>query len=170
MATNFFNLKNYHGVAESSDITSTVAGHLYHLKAMEDIDNGSFSAIDPTKFVAGDVFETKVPAVTDPVALILTSVVIYEDYMKEMQEERHFYNAKDSVVRAYQLQATDKFALSVEAFTETAAPEVGKYIAMDGTSYKATVYDAAPEGAAFVGYIYDVANNGNFRIFVVKNA
>lgn len=170
MATKLLDYSNVFGVAESSDLTATIAGHLYHLQAMEDIENGSFSAIDPTTFVSGDVFQTKVPAKADPVALILTSPLIYEDYTAIMQEERNFYNAKDSVVRAYQLQPTDRFALSKECFTTTLEPAVGKYIAMDGAGYKATVYEAAPEDTAFVGYIYDVATNGNYRIFVMKNA
>lgn len=170
MATKLLDYSNVFGVAESSDLMATVAGHLYHLKATEDIENGSFTAIDPTTFVSGDVFQTKKPGKEDPVALILTSIVIYEDYTPVMQEERNFYNKKDDIVRAYQLQPTDRFALSKECFTSTKAPEKGKYIAMDGTQFKATVYDAAPTDTAFVGYIYDVAANGNYRIFVMKNA
>lgn len=170
MATKLIDYSNVFGVAESSDLTSTIAGHLYHLKATEDLENGSFSAIDPTTFVSGDVFTTKVPAKADPVALILTSIVIYEDYTPKMQEEQNFYNAKDDIVRAYQLQVTDRFALSKECFTNPTDAAKGKYIAMDGTHFKATVYDQKPIDTAFVGYIYDVASNGRFRIFVMKNA
>ena len=170
MASKLIGYSNVYGVAESSDLTSTIAGHLYHLKATEDLENGSFTAIDPTTFVAGDVFKTKKPAKGDSVALVLTSPEIYEDYRPKMQEEQNFYNAKDDIVRAYQLQKTDRFALSKECFTNPTEAAKGKYITMDGESFKATVAAADPGDCTFVGYIYDVAANGHFRIFVVKNA
>ena len=89
-----------------------------------------------------------------------------------MQEESNFYNAKGEAMRAYEIQDTDRFTLSAEAFNEDAAPAVGKYVVVDGTGYKLTTVDSKPNMTqyGFVGNIYEIANNGNYRVWVDKNA
>lgn len=164
MATKFFNYEK-HGVCETSDITSVQVGHLYSLVADEDIDNGSFCVLGD--YVKGDVWKAAIPAKGDKLILINTSIIIYEDYTKKMQEEANFYNAAGDVMRGFELKDTDKMALSTECFN--GVPEVGKYVAVDGTGYQLKVYGAAPTDTGFVGYIYDTATNGNYRIIVQKN-
>lgn len=168
MAANFITYTN-HGVAESSALLATDYGdHIMHLKADEDIDNGSFVAVGD--FVAGDVFEAKKPAKTDRLCLVLSVPLIYEEFSPRAQEEANFYNAEGDVMRCYVLAQYDRFALSKEAFAVPADAAVGKFISVDGNGYKAVVSANAPNDTAFVGEIYDVASNGNFRIIVRKNA
>lgn len=166
MATRLLNYE-MHGVCETSDITSVQVGHLYSLRADAEIDNGSFCALGD--YEKGEVWKAKVPAKTDKVILINTSIVIYEDYTKKCQEEARFFNAKGDVMRGFELKDTDKFALSAECFSEDADPAKGKYVAMDGTGYKIMTYDVEPTDTGFVGFIYDIATNGNYRIIVKKN-
>jgi len=166
MATRFLNYE-MHGVCETSDVTSVQVGHLYSLLAEEEIDNGSVCALGD--YVKGEVWKAKVPATTDKIILINTSVLIYEEYTEKCQEEARFFNAVGDVMRGYEIKDTDKFALSAEAFADNADPAVGKYVAVDGVGYKLMTYDAEPTDNAFVGYIYDIATNGNYRIIVRKN-
>ena len=158
-----------HGVCETSDITSVQVGHLYSLQAQVETDNGSVCALGD--YVKGEVWKAAVPAKTDKVILINTSIVIYEDYTKKCQEEARFFNATGDIMRGYELKDTDKFALSLEAFADEADPAVGKYVVVDGTGYKLTTVDSEPKASeyGFIGYIYDVATNGNFRIIVKRN-
>lgn len=169
MATKLLNYE-MHGVCETSNITSTVCGHLYSLQALEDTDNGSVCALGD--YVKGEVWKAAVPAKTDKVILIATSIVIYEDYTKKCQEEARFYNAKGDIMRGYELKDTDKFALSAEAFADDADPAVGKYVVVDGTGYKLTTVEVEPKASeyGFIGFIYDTATNGNYRVIVKKNA
>lgn len=166
MATRLLNYE-MHGVCETSDITSVQVGHLYSLEAPEEIDNGSVCALGD--YVKGEVWKANIPQTTDKVILINTSVLIYEEYTKKCQEEARFFNAKGDIMRGYELKDTDKFALSVEAFADSADPAIGKYVVVDGTGFKLTTVDAEPSDYGFVGYIYDIATNGNYRIIVKKN-
>lgn len=176
MASIFNNLyTSKHGVAESTLIKATKVGHQYNLvNTSVDIDNGSVCKIgdvhkESTARVA-DLFEAVVPAKGDKICLILSVPKIYEEYTTKMQEESNFYNAKGEAMRGYEIEATDRFTLSKEAFKDDAVLEVGKYVFVDGTGFK---LDAGEKPVmteyGFVGHIYDIAPNGNYRVFVDKN-
>lgn len=166
MATRLINYE-MHGVCETSDVTSVQVGHLYSLQAPSEIDNGSVCALGD--YVKGEVWKAAIPKKTDKVILINTSVVIYEEYTKKCQEEARFFNAQGDIMRGYELKDTDKFALSAEAFADSADPAVGKFVLVDGVGFKLTTADEAPTDTAFYGEIYDIATNGNYRIIVRKN-
>lgn len=160
-----------HGVAESTLLKATKVGHHYNLVNEDtDIDNGSVAKIG--EYVKADLFKAEVPAVGDKIVLILTAPKIYAEYTTQMQEESNFYNGAGEAMRAYEIQDTDRFTLSLEAFNGDAVPEVGKYVVVDGTGFKLSVVDDKPDMTTygFVGHIYAIANNGNFRIWVDKNA
>ena len=179
MATDFINYAS-HGVVEISKLKATECGHYVNLLVDEDagIDNGSFVTFDITSDTDGygsvalgiDVLgKALVPSVGDPVYLVASMPMIYEDYTPAMREERNFYNGKGEIARCAEIVRGDCFALSKECFTNPEAAALGKYISVDGTGYKATVSDNAPDGVAFVGYIYAQAANGNWYVYVTKN-
>lgn len=153
-----------HGVAEVSDMLATTAGHIENVRAAEDIDNGSFISI--AGFEAGDVWTMKKPVTTEAIYLVASSEDTKEDFFPKARAVENFYNAKGEVVRAYQLFARDKFALSKEAFADGAEPAVGKYLDFS-KGYKAAIAAEAPT-AGPVAKIYDIATNGRFRIVVEK--
>ena len=178
MATDMFKY-TAHGVAESSNIKATECGHIVNLLVDEDngIDNGSFVTFDITDATNGaaavglgiDVLGKALkPATTDAVYLVLSMPMIYEDYTPKMREESNFFNGKGEIARCYELVKGDRFALSKECFTNPDDAAVGKYIGVDGSNFKSTVAASAGSGA-FVGYIYDIAANGNYYVYVVKN-
>ena len=162
MATSFITYTK-RGVAESSNLLATVAGHIENVLVEADngIDNGSFISLGD--FVSGDVWKAKAPAAGEDIYLVLSVPLIYEDYTSKMQEESNFFNGKGEVARAYQLFKRDKFALSAECFAANAEPAVGKYLTFSG--FKAGVAASAPQSGP-VMKIYDVATNGNFRVVV----
>lgn len=171
MASTFSNfVADKHGVAESTLLKATQVGHHYNLvNGSKDIDNGSVAKIGDR--VKSDVFKAEVPQIGDKIVLILTAVKIYEEYTIRMQEESNFYNAANEVMRAYEIQDTDRFTLSKEAFNSDAVLEVGKYVFVDGKDFKLTTGDKPDMTKyGFVGHIYEVAANGNYRIWVDKNA
>ena len=156
-----------HGVAESSAMLGTTGGaHIANFVASADLDNGSVFARGT--YAGNGLWNAKVAAKTDVLFIAITSPVIYEEYTKKMQEESNFYNAAGEEIRGYKAMVDDTVTLSAECFSGT--PAVGKYVAQDGTGYKLVVSDTVPTGTAFVGFIYEVATNGNFRVLVQKNA
>lgn len=158
-----------HGVAESTLLKATKVGHHYNLVADVDVDNGSVAKIGD--FVKEDIFKAAIPAIGDKITLILTAPKIYAEYTTRCQEESNFYNGAGEAMRAYEIQDTDRFTLSAECFDDNAAPAVGQYVAVNGTGYKLTTVGADDPGATygFVGKIYDIAANGNYRVWVVRN-
>jgi hypothetical protein len=172
MASNFSNYDPpKHGVGESTLMKATQVGHHYNLEADVDIDNGSVAAIGD--YIRDDVFEAKIPAIGDKIVLILSEPEIYEEYKTSMQEESNFYNAAGETMRGYETQDTDRFSLSTEAFDDDAAPAVGEYVGVTGTGYKLTTLGTekpSTTSRGFLGHIYAVAANGNYRIWVDKNA
>lgn len=169
MATNIMKSYENHGIVELSKIKATQCGHIYSLRAPQDIDNGSMVAIG--EYEKGDVWKAAVPKKTDKVALVTTSVVIYEDYTKKCQEEGRFYNAKGDVMRCHEIVDTDEYAISAEAFAEGADPKKGAYVVVDGTGFKPTTVTDAPSKTeyGFIGQIFDIATNGHYRISVKQN-
>lgn len=160
-----------HGVAESTLLKATKVGHHYNLVAETDIDNGSVAKIGD--YVKSDLFEAAIPAVGDKIVLILTAPKIYSEYTTKMQEESNFYNGAGEAMRAYEIQDTDRFTLSAEAFSSDASLEVGQYVGVDGVGYKLTTLGKdkpATTTRGFLGHIYAIAPNGNYRIWVDKNA
>lgn len=157
-----------HGVAESTLLKSTKVGHQYNLVSDVDIDNGSVAVIGD--YVKSDLFEAAIPAKEDKIVLILTAPKIYAEYTKKMQEESNFFNEAGETMRAYEIQDTDRFTLSKEAFDADALPAVGQFVTVNETDYKLTTAGTTlPTGFGFIGKIYAVAANGNYRIIVKRN-
>ena len=158
-----------HGVVETSSLLATHGGkHIFNVVAEVDVDNGSVCKLGD--FVESDYYKAEIPAVTDAVLLIATEPKIYSEYTKKMQEESNFFNGANEIMQADDLDRLDRFALSAEAFADAAEPAVGQYVGVTGTGYKLTTLGTdAPAGRGFIGYINEIATNGNYRILVLRN-
>lgn len=163
--TNFIQYAE-HIVAESSGLLGTTGGeHILHFLAESDIENGSVVALGD--FVDGEVWKAKTPAVGDDIFLILSEEKTDEIPGLPMTKEvRYFYNGNGEIMRGYHLGKYDKFAISPSGVD---GGEKGKFVTVDGKTKKLTAVATAPTENAFVGYIYDIASNGNLRIIVKKN-
>ena len=169
MASNFI-VYTEHAVVESSDLLATRYGaHLGHfIDKSVDHDNGDIVARNAfyTDEDNEEVYTVKAPAKTDHVYLILSDPIIYTDYEKKMTEEKNFYNGTGEVMRGYELKVDDVFTASAKAFAGT--PAVGSYVSQDGTTYKMAVSETLPSDTSFIGVIYKQANNGSYRVRVIK--
>ena len=158
-----------HGVVEVSSLAATHGGaHIMNAVAEVDVDNGSVAKLGD--FVESDYYKAAIPAVTDAVLLVATEPKIYSEYTKKMQDESNFYNGKGEIMQLDDMIRFDRFALSAEAFADTAEPAVGQYVGVTGNGYKLTTLGTeAPTGRGFIGYINEIATNGNYRILVLRN-
>jgi len=143
MATSFIDFSTKHAVAESTNLKATIVGNIWNIKAAANIDNGTivkrgdyvapeyYAEAAATDF-EGEIieqapngnFRVLVTAIGELEGLVLSVPLIYEDYTTKMQEESNFFNAKDDLLRVYELYVGDVFTVSAEAFTGT--PVVGK--------------------------------------------
>lgn len=158
-----------HGVVEVSSLAATHGGaHIMNAVATVDVDNGSVAKLGD--FVESDYYKAEIPAVTDAVLLVATEPKIYSEYTKKMQEESNFYNGKGEIMQLDDMIRFDRFALSAEAFDDAAEPAVGQYVGVTGNGYKLTTLGTdAPADRGFIGYINEIATNGNYRILVLRN-
>ena len=153
MATSFINFSTKHAVAESTKLKATIVGNIWNIKATNDIDNGCivkrgdyvapeyYAEAAATEFTgkiiekaANGKFRVEVTAVGELEGLVLSVPLIYEEYTTKMQEESNFFNAKDDIVRAYELRVGDVFTLSAEGFDGT--PVVGKTVSVASKKLK----------------------------------
>lgn len=159
MAVGFLDFSKKHTVAESTDILGTHYGaHIYNIRMKEDHDNGII--VGKGKYLEDDVFEeddakdfegvileqaanggfvVEVIKAADGDALVLQVPKTYYEF-SQAKAESQFYNAKDDVVRAYQLQYADRFTLSAEGFTTTPdATSIGKTVTVDAATKKLVI-------------------------------
>lgn len=177
MASNFEKyLYDKHGVFHATLMHATDIPSAFYTMVNEDaeMENGSVSVLKPENYVEDDVFKVEAPKITDKVVILANDVKIYEEYTKRMQEESQYFIGQRERIRAFETFETDRFSLSKEAFKEEADVEVGKYVVVDGTGFKLTTVAEDPNKTAvthgFVGYIYKQWPNGEYAVFVKRNA
>lgn len=158
MAQSVINYATKHAVAGSTRLAATQAvGGLgiVDIKLSKDLDNGCI--IGKGAFVSGQTYAMtaatsfagkiidKAPdgnwyvevTTASNAYLLLTSPETPYDFTKAMADESTFYNAKDSIGRAYKLQVGDVFELSAEGFDGT--PAKSATVAVDSTTYQVEV-------------------------------
>lgn len=136
MATNIYNTTK-HAVAGSSKLKATICGHIYNIVAAADIDNGCIvgkgAYVSPEKYAeaaattfTGTIIEQAANgnwyvevASAENAYLVLTVPLNYVEGIYGGEE--YFYNAKDDIMRCYELVPGDIFELSVEGFDGTPA-------------------------------------------------
>lgn len=143
-----------HTVAESTGLRATQSGPIQSVKMKANCDNGAiiglgkylapeyYEETTPSATFAGEIiekapnggFRVRVTQCEDGDLLALSVPLIYEEGVTKMQHESNFFNAKDDLVRSYQLFKNDVFTLSAEGFIGT--PEIGKAVAVEGKKLK----------------------------------
>ncbi len=141
-----------HGVAESTKLKATECGHIYNIKADKDLDNGTLVAKDA--YLEADIYSAKDSAdfegvINDIAAngnfivevktpgdalLVLTTPGSYISTPARAAAEDQFYNAKDSIMRCYELVAGDEFTVSAECFDTT--PSKGQTVTATASTRK----------------------------------
>lgn len=153
MAQNVINFNAVHAIAGSSKLKATQCGHIYNIVAAADIDNGCIVGkgdyISPEKYAEGTA-TTFTGVIIDKAAngnwyievstaanayLVLSVPLCYYENPSILGEEKYFYNAKDDIMRCYELCPGDIFELSPEGIAGTPA----KAAAVTVTAKKVTV-------------------------------
>lgn len=136
MATNIFNSNAVHAVAGSSKLKATQCGHIYNIKAAADIDNGCI--VGKGEWLGMEVYEEAAAttftgtilgkaangnwyievATASNAYLVLTVPMTYYENPSYLAGEEYFYNAKDDIMRCYELVPGDIFELSAAGFTD----------------------------------------------------
>lgn len=167
MATSFINFSTKHAVAESTNLKATTVGNIWNIKAAADIDNGCivkrgdyiapeyYAEATATTFAGVIIeqanngnFRVLVTAIGELEGLVLSVPLIYENFTSRMADEVNFYNAKDDLMRVYELYVGDVFTVSAEAFTST--PMVGGIVSVSNKKLAVTDPNALVNGTTTV--------------------
>lgn len=153
MASSVINTSTVHAVAGSSKLKATQCGHIYNIIAAANIDNGCIvgkGAWQGMETYAEAVATTFTGTIIDQASngnwyvevataanayLVLTVPMTYIDTPSYLAGEEYFYNAKDDIMRCYELVPGDIFELSAEGFSGT--PSKGASVSV--SSKKVTV-------------------------------
>lgn len=144
MATNL-NYDATHAISYPSKmLASNGAAHILNVQLTDSCDNGSliglgdFIDLDLYEEATATTFEGKIQKqaangnwyveVVDPgdAYYVYMPPFIEEDFTKSFKNEKRFFNAAGSTVRAYQMCKHDTYELSAEGFDGT--PEAGKTV------------------------------------------
>lgn len=156
MATKVLNFDTKHTVCGTSKLSATKGGrHIFNVKIGEDMDNGTIVAIGDLVDGSLDTYKSKNPAgfngkilgvasngsyyvqviAAGDAVLLHNPELIYEEYSTQFQHASNFFNAKDDIVRGYQLEVGDIFELSATGFV-TNPPAANKAVTVDNTTKK----------------------------------
>lgn len=142
-----------HGVIESTKMHSTLFGCEDALVS-SDIDNGNVGYIEDGEFKA---FTTATIG-KQPVVILDTPVVNYDDSSVEKRRKDSFTNEAGTIARARVLKIKDVFGLNAAAISGTPAKD--KYLILANGSTKLTVASSLSSGTAFACRIKEVRNVG----------
>lgn len=158
-----------HGYVETSGLAAIYGGgHIYSVRAYANVDNGALVKLEGTEAGSNEIRTGKNPAATDKVCLV-ASVLMGNGESSSESAETNLFNAKDSIMRVFDLVEGDRFAVSKEMIA--GEPKVGEHlITGDNGKYKAQAV-AAPSGFSAVVTGIEVKSQYTLvRVRVVKNA
>lgn len=162
-----------HAVVEIADVKSTHCGHIFNfVDATNDYDNGCVLAKGAIDLKEYEVYSVKVPTTSDRVMLIASVPTIPEARTQMEKAEHNFYNKAGEVMRAYELNVYDRYAVSSVLFDKE--PEAGNFVVVgEKGAYK--VVDSAND-EMFVAEVERIVTKGygsaaDKRVYlsVVKN-
>ena len=146
-----------HIVCESTNLAATnYARHIYNVKAGANIDNGKLVNLDDAAWVENEYYTMVAPTAASRCGLIISVPIGYDESPAKVTQPCYFYNAKDEIMRVYDLIRGDKFTISANGITaddEEAGPQVGNWVVADG--YDIVEVDAKPSGKTFWGEIVE---------------
>ena len=141
-----------HTVCETTNLRAThYVARIFDCVCDVDVDNGTFGYMDELAEGHSHVYNFKAGTKEGKQVVIAHNPEWTEDTSNRLNQRKDkFFIPAGTVFRAFVIDELDEVALSEQGFS--GAPEVGKYVTIDGNG-KLVVADEATEGAAMVGKI-----------------
>lgn len=182
-----------HGIWQSSLLRSTIAGHLWDCKVVEeesgsgssvirtdiDVDNGV--AVHVGDFTGNGLQEryATIAAVGDKIGVTATPAVVKDAFTRAQADETNFYNKAGHLSKVYQVEGDqfdpDIFGVGLHQFTTASQANVkeGAYVVVNGSG-QWVAQAAAPSAATygFIGKVHSIHKGLYYsvvRILVVQN-
>lgn len=143
-------------------------GHIYSVKAAEDVQNGFVGVAG--NLVAGERevrnFDKPGDPAVNKAVLVAQDEIVYDESSMAKQNLKNFVIEAGKVFRAYDLAPGDVFSVSTDAITALAADVVvGNNVILAADSYKLAESDAAgTAGKKFIGRIEAIENIGTTTV------
>lgn len=144
-------------MAETSNLKATTAGHIYDLiDTAHDVQQGMNVKVGDYTGDGTELRKSTFPAVGDKIAFACDVPLIYKDDRQADQAAYNYINAKGGAFRAYEVVDDDRFAVTLNGFSETVATgavTVGNYVTVDGAGKYIEVATAPADTYGWVGKI-----------------
>lgn len=181
-----------HIIAQSSNLKSTISGHLFDALISEKTtvsgetkytpipcDNGVMVHLE---IFSGDGLQERyavIAGVKDKVGFVCSPPLVKDATTKAQESEANFYHKAGVLAKVYEVQGDphdpDIFGVSMEGFTEASQTnvKVGAYVVLDGNGkYVAQAAKPTMSNYGFVGQIHSI-QTGMFytlvRIAAIQN-
>lgn len=145
-------------VVRLDKVKSVYGGHLYSVRAPQEMQNGMVAHLKGLETGEREVYEINKPTTasikTDGLVLIAHSPIIYDESRMGNNNEQNYVIAQGEAVRAYEISTRDIFSVSKEGLDLLATNAVaGNYVVAQNGSFKLKEVAAVAGDEAFVGKI-----------------
>lgn len=145
-------------VVRLDKIKSVYGGHIFNVKATEDMQNGQVGHLGDLLEGEREVYEIAKPTVDSikekGLVLIAHSPINYDESKLSSASEQNYAIESGEVVRAYELHEKDIFSVTKEGIDLIGdAPVAGNYVVAQAGSHKLKEVAAIVGDEAFVGKV-----------------
>lgn len=181
-----------HGIWQSSLLRSTLAGHLWDCKVVQESGSGASltrTPIDVDNGVAvhvgdftGDGLQERyatIAAVGDKIGVVGTPALVKDAFTQAQASETNFYNKAGQLSKVYQVEGDeydpDIFGVGFHQFTTASQANVkeGAYVVVNGSGqWVAQAANPSSATYGFIGKVHSIHTGLYYkvvRIAVVKN-
>lgn len=164
-----------YGYAETSDLTATVAGHIYSVQHdSKPLENGMLMKLGSIKS-NNEIYKVDLPQKGDKIVLIHSALYAYDTSTTLGQHEMFLRKEVGETARAYQIRPTDRYAVADYMITPAnskIAKENLVVVDPDTGKYKELAKGTSVDDYGFAAEIEAVESKSNLtiaRLRVIKN-
>lgn len=163
-----------HGLAESSNLKSTIVGNIYDALVLDGegnaiaVDNGAPIVIGDYTHEGLQERNAAIAGVSDKIAFVCAPALVKGAMTKAQANPENFYIPAGKLAKAYEVVEDDIFGIADYQFT-SGTPAVDGYVTVDGEGAYATVA-SAPDASkyGFIGKIHSIALASNETIVRIR--
>lgn len=145
------------------DVKSVYTGKNFSVRLKDEAENGFVVKLGDIEANNRDVHGAVKPVAEDKVVLIAEVPMIYDNNRLGTGQEKYFAMEAKEVVRAYELQANDKFSVTKQGIEGDAI--VGEYL-VTGTGYKLVPSATVPANGFAAKVVREERVGGKFSLNV----
>lgn len=104
--------KQLRSTVRMDKVKSVYTGHIFSVRANQELENGFFVALGAIEDNNRDVHEMRTPTAGDKLYVVANPAIVYDNTRLGSNQERYYFMEEGEVVRAYELGERDVLSVS----------------------------------------------------------